>query len=65
MKTQSATFPLRWSAPELLRDKKFSFQSDIYSFGITAIEIFTRKLPFSEMGAMDVKNWLREKLNSD
>jgi serine/threonine protein kinase len=41
-------------APELLKERKISKQSDIYSFGMTCIEVFSRKLPFPDMKATDV-----------
>ena len=32
--------PVRWTAPEGLRDNKFSSASDVWSFGITCVEVF-------------------------
>ena len=32
--------PIRWTAPEGLTDQRFSSASDVWSFGITCIEIF-------------------------
>ena len=32
--------PVRWTAPEGLNDQKYSSASDVWSFGITCIEIF-------------------------
>ncbi|KAJ3273812.1 copper transport protein ctr1 [Terramyces sp. JEL0728] len=40
---------IRWKAPELLRPNgKYSYYSDIYSFGIILWEISERKIPFGE-----------------
>jgi len=33
--------PIRWTAPEALSARKFSEQSDVWAYAITAIEIFT------------------------
>ncbi|KAG6332887.1 hypothetical protein ID866_6205 [Astraeus odoratus] len=39
---------LPWMAPELLDDNATSAASDIWSFGMTALELFTRSKPFHE-----------------
>ncbi len=33
-KSESSTLPVRWSAPEVLKFRKFSTASDVWSFGI-------------------------------
>ena len=45
---------IKWSAPELLKEHKYSFKSDIWSFGIVCIEILTRNDPFPQMKSIDV-----------
>jgi serine/threonine protein kinase len=34
--------PIRWMSPEALRKNRFSEQSDVWAFGITAFELLTR-----------------------
>lgn len=49
MQTNKA-LPLRWMAPEMLAHKRATVQTDVYSYGIVMLEIFTLgKLPFDEM----------------
>ncbi|KAI6097179.1 kinase-like domain-containing protein [Pisolithus thermaeus] len=40
-------FSLHWMAPELLDDGHASMASDVWAFGMTVLELFTRALPFS------------------
>ncbi|KAI6113809.1 kinase-like domain-containing protein, partial [Pisolithus thermaeus] len=39
---------LRWTAPELLDDGHASMASDVWAFGMTVLELFTRAVPFSD-----------------
>ena len=48
-------FKIQWSSPELLREQKYSFKSDIWSFGIVCIEILTRNIPYPQMKPIDVR----------
>ncbi len=34
-------FPVRWSAPEVLKNRKFTLKSDVWSYGVVVWEIFT------------------------
>ncbi|KAG6328703.1 hypothetical protein ID866_10387 [Astraeus odoratus] len=39
---------LRWMAPELLIDAAPSIAGDVWAFGMTVLELFTRLLPFHD-----------------
>ena len=41
--------PLRWLTPELFTDLRFSERTDVYSFGITLVEVFSKAaLPYGD-----------------
>lgn len=42
-------FPIKWLAPEGLRERKFIMKSDVWSFGILVLEILTKADPFPEV----------------
>ncbi|KAL5266948.1 hypothetical protein ACHWQZ_G004105 [Mnemiopsis leidyi] len=49
--------PIRWTAPECLMFRTYTFKSDIWSYGILMWEIFNRgAYPYSEMSNRDVKD---------
>ncbi len=45
---QQSSGTLLWMAPELLRGRRNSTQSDVYAYGMILWELATRKLPFYE-----------------
>ena len=46
-RSRGGQIPIRWTAPEALEERKFSHQSDCWSFGILLHEIWTRgELPY-------------------
>jgi serine/threonine protein kinase len=48
--------PVRWTAPEAMKDRKFSEKSDVWAFGITCIEIWEDgRQPYGEH-SVDFKN---------
>eukprot|EP01119_Soliformovum_irregulare_P025559 TRINITY_DN9502_c0_g1_i4.p1 TRINITY_DN9502_c0_g1~~TRINITY_DN9502_c0_g1_i4.p1 ORF type:complete len:795 (+),score=227.52 TRINITY_DN9502_c0_g1_i4:335-2386(+) len=62
--TTAEVGPIKWMAPESLRDKKFSTASDVYSFGVVCIEILTRKDPYPNISLLDFSmRVLAENLN--
>ena len=52
---QCGVFPLGsilWMAPEVIRMKDenpYSFQSDVYAFGVVLYELFSGQLPYSHI----------------
>jgi hypothetical protein len=40
-RSRTGTFPVRWTAPETIQTMRFTEGSDVWSFGITLIEVFT------------------------
>jgi serine/threonine protein kinase len=40
-RSRTGTFPVRWTAPEAMQTMRFSEGSDVWSFGITLVEVFT------------------------
>ena len=42
--------PMRWMAPEVFRELKWTRASDVYSFGVLAYEVYSRgRLPFDQL----------------
>jgi len=46
--------PVKWEAPESLRNKEFSEKTDVFSFGVTLYEIFVRCPPWKGLLATNV-----------
>ncbi|KAL4072957.1 kinase-like domain-containing protein [Scleroderma yunnanense] len=50
MATSSAAWSTRWMAPEILEEfKGASAEGDVWAFGMTALELFTRNPPFIDI----------------
>ena len=48
-------FPIRWTAPEAIDEKKFTHASDVWSYGIVVMEIFTdAATPYPSLATSDV-----------
>lgn len=54
-RSQSGIFPVRWTAPEAMQELKFTVSSDVWSFGVTAFEVYTDGAkPYVGMGNAEV-----------
>ncbi|KAG6331295.1 hypothetical protein ID866_7793 [Astraeus odoratus] len=43
-----------WASPEIMKGECSSAESDVWAFGMTALELFTRKAPFAHLGIVAV-----------
>ena len=53
---QQPTGSILWMAPEVIRMKDenpYSFQSDVYAFGVVLYELFSGQLPYSHISNKD------------
>jgi len=48
--------PVKWSPPEVLRFRKFSFQSDVWSFGVFLWELLEASVPYPTMSNSEAMN---------
>lgn len=54
---KSTRMPVRWMAPEVLKDAAFGHQSDVYAFGLLIVEVFTNgQEPWADMNLLELVN---------
>jgi predicted Ser/Thr protein kinase len=58
--TKSDSGPIRWMAPESLRDKSYSTKSDVWSFGIVLFELILRTEPHINEDPLQVGAKIRD-----
>ena len=53
VRLQGEELPVRWSAIEVLREKKYSKASDVWAFGVLTYEVFSRgQQPYGEFATL-------------
>jgi hypothetical protein len=58
--TKSELGPIRWMAPESLKNKEYSVKSDVWSFGILAFEIIAQEEPHTKSDPIQVGRFIRD-----
>jgi serine/threonine protein kinase len=51
---------MRYNAPEVFSNGRYSKQSDVYAYGILMWEVFTRCIPFEGMGLEEIVSYIND-----
>eukprot|EP01114_Cavostelium_apophysatum_P020602 TRINITY_DN6952_c0_g1_i2.p1 TRINITY_DN6952_c0_g1~~TRINITY_DN6952_c0_g1_i2.p1 ORF type:complete len:962 (-),score=141.12 TRINITY_DN6952_c0_g1_i2:48-2933(-) len=60
-KTKSDIGPIRWMSPESLKSRVYGMKTDVWAYGVTLIEIFTRNIPYPEYDTVQVASLIATK----
>lgn len=58
--TKSDIGPVRWMAPESIKDKMYGRMSDVWMFGVTVWELYTRSVPYADLDVLEVATRIRD-----
>ena len=46
---EGVQFPIKWSAPEIIKEERFHLKSDVWSFGMLVWEVVTGEEPYKDL----------------
>jgi len=52
--TDTKIGPVKWMAPEALKNREYSSKTDVWSFGVVIFEVYSRQTPFNKMPLIEV-----------